>query len=103
MHDPEDSTVPSFLRSTWRMLVSAYPSGVPESDYLALIKALVEHASQRVIADIVSHFTGRKRAVVYNDVLGVAGGDPEIEESDMNRVLERLRQAGYDDGVQEED
>ena len=86
-----------WLKSTARMLARAYPDErLPKSDYFALIKVLLNHASQRNVTDALSTFQGFNRGIAYNDVLGIDAGDTVVPSVDLERVLERLRGGGYE-------
>ena len=94
---PSDADEPStWIKSTAGLLARAYPDGLPESDYAALIEIFLLQASQRNVANLIGLFTRIDRGVVYNDVLGVDAGDVVVSALDRGRVLELLQRAGYD-------
>jgi hypothetical protein len=98
MTDPLND-LPRWLQPTWDMLKKAFPSGISNEDYWAIIKLLSEHASQRNIADVMSKLADRDRGIVYNDVLSVCGGYTKIPAREEARVSMLLRAAGFDEWI----
>jgi hypothetical protein len=95
MFAADDERVPPYDRDLWMVLASAYPAGVPEGDYLPLIRALRVQLkfSFRALTAVLGYFEDRPWGITYNDVLGacaeIQNRDPEAE-----RVLDRLRRFG---------
>ena len=84
------------------MVKFAYPDGIPESDYHAVIKVLLEKLSVRNCKDVVGHFVDATHGV-YNDTMGIEGGDPRVDEAELERVRTRLRPFSYDAWLAEAD
>ena len=83
------------------MLQLAYPAGLPAGDYFAVLSLLYEHMSNRCLAEAVALTFGREYIVVWNDVAkAVTTHVPKPET--MERVRDRLRLAGYDQWIHEE-
>ena len=61
------SDVPLQLQSDLEMLQRAFPEGVSESEYLALLAAIDAEFSNRNLADLVAAVTGRHPIDVDND------------------------------------
>lgn len=76
------------------MLQRAFPAPPTDSEYLALMRILAPHMSQRNLADVVFIFTGRDYARVRNDVLGIDG--MALDEQELGKVQHRLDSAGFD-------
>ena len=93
--------IPEYLASTHRMLHAAYPAGLPDSDYLAIIALLYAHMSDRNLAETIALTFGREYIVVWNDTGRVATTDAPNAET-LERVRTRLMQAGYDDWIHEQ-
>ena len=87
------------LESTRQILRLAYPSGVPEDEYLPLLFFLSEYLSEgnleRVIEDSFPD-TGRKS--VLNDVLKA-----KFDEPNFDSVVSKLRLHGLKDWLDEGD
>lgn len=83
------------------MLRAAYPAGLPDSDYFAVLALLQPYMSDRGLAEAIALTFGREYIVVWNDIGRVAGtGIPSSEA--LERVRMRLTQAGYEDWADEE-
>jgi hypothetical protein len=83
------------LLETEAMIRAAYPGGVPESEYFALLAMLYAGMSFRTVATVVSYVTGKPYAGVYNDVLG-AVSEPGLSAATIEQVRRKLQQHGYD-------
>jgi hypothetical protein len=90
------------LLETEAMVRAAYPTGVPEDEYFALLALLYEGMGFRTVASVVSYVTGKSRAGVYNDVMG-AVSEPELSAATIDRVRRKLQEHGYDAWVVKED
>lgn len=91
------------LVATWQMLDRAYPAGFPSEDYWALLEVLVPGMSLRAVASVVSVFLNLDRGLVHNDVFAIDGGNYVVPVEQRERVLQRLRAAGYDEWLASED
>jgi hypothetical protein len=88
------SDAPDELLDSYDVLARAYPEGVPDSDYWALLAVLDEDFSNRQLAALVAAFTGRHPIDVDNDHAAAMS----IRKPDPKRVVvvqQRLRVAGY--------
>lgn len=87
------------LLATARMIQAAFPSGVPEAAYRALLLLLYEGLSFRSVAEVVSYCTGKPYAIVYNDVLAcLAQGTPGPPgPHDADTVKRVWREHGYEE------
>ena len=93
--------IPEHLASTHRMLQSAYPAGLPEADYFALLVLLSEQMCEENLAAVVALAFSREQLVVGNDAAkAVTTHEPNAK--DLDRVRSRLRLAGYDDWIHED-
>jgi hypothetical protein len=98
---PRRTMIPEHLASTHRMLQTAYPAGLPDSDYFAVIALLHAHMSDRNLAETIALTFGREYIVVWNDTGRVVTTDAPNAET-LERVRMRLMQAGYDDWIHED-
>jgi hypothetical protein len=95
--DPVEQ-LPPYLVDTANLIRAAFPDGVSEEAYHPLLTLLVRGMSQRALARVISHCTGKPYIHAYHDVLGAASpfepgtaGSPAYE-----RVEQALREHGYD-------
>src|SRR5262249_1488074 len=88
-------TLESELLETETMIRAAFPSGIPEDEYFALLALLYEGMSFRTLATVMSYITGKPYPVVYNDVLG-AVSEPELSAATIDQVRRKLQEHGYD-------
>jgi hypothetical protein len=92
---------PPWLLTTYEMLRSAFPQGVPDGTYWPLLALLGQNMAQRALADVLALYTGKEYATVYNDVLRVQSATPDGAEMDkMERIL---APHGYQDWLREEE
>jgi hypothetical protein len=61
------------LLPAYRLLRSAYPDGMPQADYRAVLSLLYDHFSDRNLAALIAAFTGKAPEIVLNDLYGCAG------------------------------
>ncbi|EZP38662.1 Protein of unknown function [Janthinobacterium lividum] len=69
-------TLPPTLSGAVRMLRSAYPAGIPDSAYFAVLALLYEHFSDRNLAELMAAVMGKDAAVVLNDIYACASSKP---------------------------
>jgi hypothetical protein len=92
------SDVPEELQEDYDVLASAFPDGVADTDYLALLVVLDDGFSHRQLAALVAGFTGRNRVDVENDrAHAVSTRRPDPQR--VNAVRDQLRAAGYPAGA----
>jgi hypothetical protein len=86
-----DSLVPSL-----DVLRRAFPSGISEDEYHALLAAMDGDYSDESLALVVAAATGREPVVVDNDhAAAVTTARPAA--ADVRRIREQLSSAGYDE------
>ena len=94
--------IPDHLASTHRMLLAAYPKGLPDTDYFAVISLLYPHMSDRCLAEVIAITFGREYIEVWNDTGKVVTTNIPATDT-IEQVRLRLQHAGYDDWLREED
>jgi hypothetical protein len=83
-------TLPPTLSGAARMLRSAYPGGMPDTAYFAVLTLLYEHFSDRNLADLMAAVTGKDAAEILNDIYACASSKPEPSAiAAARRLLER--------------
>ena len=109
MSQSEDlNAVPQYLRPTYNLLSSAFPSGVPEHLYPPLLYVLYEEMSHRALSKSVSLVSDKEYSEVYNDIPLVGGyiqGREEPTDEFLKRVAEVKRvldDHGYQEWLREE-
>ncbi len=80
------------LKSLCQVLQQAFPDGVAEAKYLALLRILTEEMSFRAAARAVEVAFGVDPAVALNDAYGVQGKAPIASE--LEAVRSTLNRAG---------
>jgi len=83
------------------MLLRAFPKGVPEEDYLALVALLYDEMSHRALATVLSHlFETTEYHRVLNDIGFASRLSPQSDP--VLRVRGKLVAAGYEEWLKEE-
>jgi hypothetical protein len=93
-------TIAPHLASTYQLIQSAFPQGIDDESYAALLALLGEEMSDRTLAQVVADCTGKEYAVVLNDIYGVA--NQTVPSMALAEVRQRLRLNGYDNWLLEE-
>ena len=88
------------LLSTYRLINRAFPDGIESEAYFPLLALLYDEMSDRNLAQVVAHYTGKDYSVVLNDVYRVRYTDvPEPEA--IAKVRRRLLACGYEEWLEE--
>jgi hypothetical protein len=97
----EHQPVPDYLLDTYNMLRCAYPDGVPDEDYNALIAALYNFMSFRTESDVLAALTRKDWGRVYNDISSYAAKESIYTPTneDFERVNGKLAQCGFAEWV----
>ncbi len=88
------------LASTYQLIQSAFPQGIDDQSYAALLALLGEEMSDRTLAQVVADCTGKEYAVVLNDIYSVA--NQTVPSPVLSAVKQRLQRHGYDNWLLEE-
>jgi len=96
-----DHKIPDYLLSTFNMLKSAYPAGIPPNEYLPLLRLLYEEMSDRNLALTVGLLIGTDAPLVLNDIYRAAA-EMKLESSEVQKVRKKLSQYGYEEWLKEE-
>lgn len=90
-----------YLLSTYKLIHRAFPDGVKDEDYFPLLALLYGEISDRNLAEVMAHCTGKDYYLVLNDVYGVGStGEPDAEA--IAKLKERLLLAcGYAEWLEE--
>ncbi|MDO8041821.1 DUF3349 domain-containing protein [Janthinobacterium sp. SUN137] len=70
-------SLPPTLSGAARMLCSAYPSGMPDTAYFAVLALLHEHFSDRNLAELMAAVTAKDAAKVLKDIHACASSKRE--------------------------
>ena len=68
--------LPPTLSGAARMLRDAYPGGMPDMAYFAVLALLYEHFSDRNLTELMAAVTGKDAAQILNDIYACAGSEP---------------------------
>ena len=99
--------VPPELLSTYNMITSAFPDGIPKDLYYPLLAVLTEEMGDRGVSKVVALVLDTHYVSVLNDVWGVRGelarrsGEIFLPEEKILQVRAALREHGYDDWLKE--
>lgn len=92
---------PEGLESTFALMRAAYPDGLPDEDYLPLLRVLSEHMSERALGQAIALLFDRERIVVQNDAAATWSWRG-LSAADVERVVQHLRKYGFDKWKAEE-
>ncbi|KAB8065601.1 DUF3349 domain-containing protein [Janthinobacterium violaceinigrum] len=82
--------LPPALSGAARMLRSAYPGGMPDTAYRAVLALLYEHFSDRNLTAVIAAVTGRDAATILNDIHACASSKQEPSATGaVRRLLEQ--------------
>ncbi len=87
------------LVSTLTMLSNAFPNGLEESMLLPVIRVLYEEMSDRNIAVVLAHLTGKDESILLNKVYTAAALSSKSES--VKKVQDILRDHGYEEWLKE--
>jgi Protein of unknown function (DUF3349) len=88
--------LPEVLQDVVEILTQAFPTGVGEEDYDALLTVLSEGLGEENLGKVVAAFTGADQYVVINDAAAVASHRP-AEQSKVDEIRRRLESFGWTD------
>lgn len=72
------------------MLRSAFPDGIPLMAYFPVLALLYEHFSDRHLAELLAHVTGKDAARVLNDIPASVGNRPGSAAAEaLKKLLEQ--------------
>lgn len=91
--------IPEHLESTYKMIMSAFPNGIAEDSYDALIALLYDEMSDRNLAETLSYLNGEHYLMILQDVYRVAVDRGAIENLEEVRAL--LLKHGYEEWLNE--
>lgn len=86
--------VPKKHRSTVNLISAAYPHGIPEEDYLPLLRLLHEEMTFRAIAAVMYSF-GKNADETYLDASAAASAEGATT-TEVERVRLKLLMHGYE-------
>ncbi|MCC7711436.1 DUF3349 domain-containing protein [Janthinobacterium sp. GW460W] len=81
------NALPPTLSGAARMLRSAYPGGMPDTAYFAVLALLYEHFSDRNLAELMAAVTGKDAAIVLNDIYACVSSKPAAPAIAATRTL----------------
>ncbi len=96
------TALPDHLLSSERLLRRAFPEGIDEATYWAILGHIYPHMADGNIVALMAHLTGRDDALVMNEVYMVGSGAHPQDERAFREASHRLHQAGFDEWVKEE-
>jgi len=91
--------IPDFLKSTYTMLYQAFPQGVEEESYWALLSLLYDYMADENLALIMSVFVDRPLGVITNDIYKVF--QMKFNKKVIKEVKQKLDTCGFEDWKKE--
>lgn len=89
-----------YLSSTYKLIQRAFPDGVKQEDYFPLLALLYSEMSDRNLAEVMAHSTGKDYDLVLNDVYGVGSTDTPDAEA-IAKLKDHLLACGYAEWLEE--
>lgn len=96
------SCAPHYLESTVALVSHAYPDGIPDEDYDAVLEVLLERLSFHNISALFAALLP-PRVGAYHDALRVSGQPELVSQDARERVATRLRLHGMEAWLAEPD
>lgn len=94
-------TIAPYLLSTYKLIQCAFFKGIEADAYLPLLALLYDEMSDRGLAHVVAHYTGKRYGIVLNDVYRVKSTEVPSPES-IAKVKQRLLSCGYEEWLEED-
>lgn len=90
--------LPDILQSIVDFVRKGYPQGVPQQDYIPLIALLARRLSDEEVTAIADDLTPADgdRKVISDAIQRL--GHQQVSETDVERVRDRLKSAGWEPG-----
>ena len=92
--------LPSHLRTTYNLVESAFPQGIDEEAYLALLALLGEELSDRNLAEVIAGVFGLVYERALNDIYRARSTNIPSPDT-VRRVKECLLPYGYESWLQD--
>ncbi|WP_437635624.1 DUF3349 domain-containing protein [Sorangium sp. So ce854] len=92
--------VPEHLRDTFALVLRAFPGGVAEDEYMPLLAVLARYLCDENVVIVAAALTGRDRGIVMNNVYAA---QERSESIDVDRVVRRLKAAGFREWLSKEE
>jgi len=94
IHIPDN--VPKHMHSTYMLLRSAYPEGIPDHDYFPLMAIMADTGmSNRSIAEALGFYCGKEYIEFLHDVAHLLPNS-EVHEDEKRRIVRRLQPHGFE-------
>lgn len=87
--------IPDYLKSTQAMLSQAFPDGIDEESYWALLYLLYNHICDENLALVLSTFVEKPWGVISNDIYKV--NRLKIDEKIVQKVKAELDAYGFEE------
>ena len=94
-------TIPGYLASTYNLIECAFPEGIDEQRYWALLSILYQNMSDRSLAQVIAECTGKDYHVVLNDVYRV-GSMTNFSSEVIDSVKQKLMNCDYEKWLADE-
>lgn len=95
-----EPTMPHYLQSTYDMLKCAYPDGIPDNHYWAVIALLHPHMSYRVLAETLAAINDTSYIHILNDTSGFTPNETP-DDTTVEIVRQKLLNCNYKQWLEE--
>ncbi len=89
-----------YLLRTYKLIQRAFPDGVKQEDYFPLLALLYGEMSDRNLAEVMAHSTGKDYSIVLNDVYAV-GSTYAPDAKAIAKLKKHLLACGYAEWLEE--
>ncbi|QSJ15871.1 DUF3349 domain-containing protein [Nostoc sp. UHCC 0702] len=94
-------TIPAYLASTYNLIECAFPQGIDEQTYWALLSILYKNMSDRSLAQVIAEYTGKDYHVILNDIYRV-GSMTTFSSEVIDSVKQKLISCDYEKWLADE-
>jgi len=85
------------ISATEALIRRAFPEGVGDEHYWALLAFLEPHFSQRNLATVMELVSHKSYPEAYNDGLAIESNSVSVPATQIEMIAERLRPVGLED------
>jgi hypothetical protein len=99
----QTKTIPVTLQSIQKLLVNAFPTGVPSEQYIPLLTILEPELSDRNLALVIANITNKDYSEVLNDIYKLKSHQNQEQDTKLiESVRSLLDTHGYQTWLEQE-
>jgi len=96
----ENMRIPEFLKSTYIMLIEAFPNGICEEYYWVILYLLYDYISDRNLALVMSYLINKPSEIIMNDIYRVC--QMEFNFKLIEEINGKLDKYGFEEWKKED-